>query len=207
MITDNASRPVMGHTLDKWKDYVRLYFRPRTPTQIRNEGIRPPTQQYLESHCPVPVFLLFDSVELLTRQETQFSDRSLAKTGTRAYDSAAAFIKLPFAKIYHNTAFLPDQREDIVACRHAEVIVPRHLDLGALKYVWCRSQAEKVLSFISWDRKPNATGQTRFSKARSTTSFLRGGLSLNVRISLLRTWCSSSIPVPRLQARSNSECR
>ncbi len=81
MITDNASRPVMGHTLDKWKDYVRLYFRPRTPTQIRNEGIRPPTQQYLESHCPVPIFLLFDSVEVLTRQETRFSDGSLARAG------------------------------------------------------------------------------------------------------------------------------
>jgi hypothetical protein len=68
----------------------------------------------------------------------------LAKHGVLVGDSAAEFVKLPFQKIYHNTWFEPDQRDEIVACRHAEVIVPRHLDLDALKYVWCRSQAEKT---------------------------------------------------------------
>ena len=144
MSSDNASQAVIQHTGVRWKDSVRLYFRPRTPTQINNEGIRPAREKSLDSHCPVPVFLLFDSLDVLTRQSTLFSDRSLAKHGVRVGGSAAEFLKLPFQKIYHNTWFEPDERDEIVACRHAEVIVPRHLDLDALKYVWCRSQAEKT---------------------------------------------------------------
>jgi hypothetical protein len=143
MVTDNASQSVIGHTGNAWKEFVRLYFRPRTPTQIHNEGIRPLGARSLESNCPVPVFLLFDSVDALTRSETQFSEYTLAKYGGHAQGSAAAFTKLAFSKIYHNTWFAPDERDEIIGCRHAEVIVPGCLDLSALKYVWCRSQAEK----------------------------------------------------------------
>jgi hypothetical protein len=31
---------------------------------------------------------------------------------------------------------------EIIACRNAEIIVPAELDLSALKYIYCRSQAE-----------------------------------------------------------------
>jgi hypothetical protein len=133
MSSDNASPDVIQHTEPRWKDSVRLYFRPRTPTQYNNEGIRPVHQRSLDSHCPVPVFLLFDSLDILTRQSTLFSDRSLAKAAVGVGDSAVEFLKLPFQKIYHNTWFEPDQHDEIVACRHAEVIVPRSLDLDALK--------------------------------------------------------------------------
>jgi hypothetical protein len=56
MIIDNASRNVMANTDPYVRDFVRLYFRPQTPTQYRNEGIRPKNMRELESHCPVPVF-------------------------------------------------------------------------------------------------------------------------------------------------------
>lgn len=36
-----------------------LYFRPRTPTQFHNEGIRPPLQRGQSgAHCPVPIFFV-----------------------------------------------------------------------------------------------------------------------------------------------------
>ena len=57
LITDIASKKVIESTDLKWKNYVRLYFRPRTPTQYTNEGFRPKDQRKLESHCPVPIFL------------------------------------------------------------------------------------------------------------------------------------------------------
>jgi hypothetical protein len=41
MITDNASAEVIDNTDEAWKGYVRLYFRPRTPTQHNNQGFRP----------------------------------------------------------------------------------------------------------------------------------------------------------------------
>src|SRR5665213_3437916 len=42
--TDIASKQVIDHTDSEWKDYVRFYLRPRTPTQYKNEGFRPEDQ-------------------------------------------------------------------------------------------------------------------------------------------------------------------
>ena len=38
---DIASSDVIARTALEWQDYVRLYFRPKTPTQYNNEGFRP----------------------------------------------------------------------------------------------------------------------------------------------------------------------
>jgi len=56
MESDNASPQVIEQTNDQWADYVRLYFRPRTPTQFNNEGFRPKEDRALDSKCPVPIF-------------------------------------------------------------------------------------------------------------------------------------------------------
>lgn len=83
-------------------------------------------------------------MSILTRQDTQFSASSLARAGARADVSATAFTNLPFEKIYHDGAFAAQHREEIVGCRQAEIVVPGSLDLTALKFIWCRSQAEKT---------------------------------------------------------------
>ena len=61
MDTDNASQEILGSTDNEYKDYVRLYFRPKTPTQFHNEGFRPINQRWQGAHCPVPIYFLFDS--------------------------------------------------------------------------------------------------------------------------------------------------
>lgn len=140
--TDIASAEVLAHTDDAWKDFVRLYFRPRTPMQWNIEGIRPRGQlTSLNAHCPVPVFLLFDSTELLTRSTTQFSEGNLAANSTTG-DDAAYFAAIPFEKVYHNSWLSEVEKRNIVFHRHAEVLIPEELDLGALKYIICRSEAE-----------------------------------------------------------------
>jgi hypothetical protein len=78
MVTDNASQEIISQTDDKWQDHVRLYFRPRTPTQYRNEGFRPSDQRELGAHCPVPVYFLFDSFQVLSREDSLFSGGNLA---------------------------------------------------------------------------------------------------------------------------------
>jgi hypothetical protein len=53
--------------------------------------------------------------------------------------------QLPWKKIYHTGSFDYSRAEesDIVFRRNAEVIVPGSLDLNALHYVYCRSNAER----------------------------------------------------------------
>jgi hypothetical protein len=142
MITDNASPDVIENTDNRWKDYVRLYFRPRTPTQFNNEGCRPTNQWTLNgAHCPVPVYFLLDSKAILSRHDSLFSEGNLA-AGACVYSTAKDFKELPFNNIYHNSPLYEPEKSSIIFHRCAEVIIPEQLDLTQLKYIWCRSQAE-----------------------------------------------------------------
>ena len=150
--SDSASPSVLANTSAAYKRYARLYFRPKTPTQYSNEGMRPCNEVVYAAHCPVPVFLLFDSKDVLTRATTQFSSGSLAGYSPgRVGRTASFFEKLPFNKIYHNSWLGEVEKKKIIASRHAEVIVPDLLDLAALRFVWCRSEAEKetLISLLS----------------------------------------------------------
>ncbi|OHY76647.1 DarT ssDNA thymidine ADP-ribosyltransferase family protein [Priestia aryabhattai] len=140
MVTDNASKDVIEKTEDKWKDYVRFYFRPRTPTQYHNEGFKTANQiETLNAHCPVPVFFLFDSLAMLSREDSYFTYGNLARNPDICY-KGEEFRGMPFENVYHDQWHYEDQ---ITFNRHAEVIIPNECDLKSLKYIVCRSQAEK----------------------------------------------------------------
>lgn len=85
MEVDNASHEVIDQTRDFVEEYVRFYFRPLTPTQYNNEGLRHVNVK--DSHCPRPVFFLFDnsivenySANSLYSEKTLASDLTLPTT-------------------------------------------------------------------------------------------------------------------------------
>lgn len=148
MKNDNASPEVIAGTANDVEDLVRLYFRPRTPTQFRNEGFRVAQDRTsLHASCPMPVFFLFDLTQLLRQPNVQFTDCSLAVSHPVArYSSPQDFAELPFEKIYHNQTLwgLTDsEKKEIIRCRHAEIIVPESLNLGTLRWILVRSAAER----------------------------------------------------------------
>lgn len=136
METDNASPQIISQTEDRWKDYVRLYLRPRTPTHYQSEGFRPADLRSYDAHCPVPVCLLFDSYSVLSRSDTQFTDGNLASS-PNVYSEASDLQKIPFEYVYHDSRFEPEERDKIIFHRNAEVIVPGELDLGSLRFIGC----------------------------------------------------------------------
>ena len=69
---DAAAPDVIGNSPDWIKEYVRFYFRPRTPTEYRSEGIRPIGEITMGAHRPVPVVLVFESLSILTATGTVF---------------------------------------------------------------------------------------------------------------------------------------
>ncbi len=144
--TDIASKDVIRSTQEDCKKYVRFYFGPRTPTQHSNEGFRPPEAQALESHCPVPVFLLFDSISMLTRHDCKYSNGNIATNYWRLGETAEFLRSLPFKSIYHRRSLYgtsDQEKKEIIFHRNAEVLVENELDLSALKFIVCRSTAEK----------------------------------------------------------------
>lgn len=160
LLKDCASPEVISGTAAEWKKHVRLYFRPRTPTQFHAEGIRTRDKYGLGSHCPVPVVFLFDSKDLLTREEALFSAGTLAAAGAVVGDDAAFLQKIPFRDVYHDTPFQWHERDRIIYHRHAEVVFPKQLDLDGLKRIFCRSPAEyrtllnllDPMTAVKWNR-------------------------------------------------------
>ena len=149
VVVSSGSFSVLAGTNTDIKDCVRLYFRPKTPTQYYAEGIRSQVallaSRFSDAHCPVPVFFLFDSTEVLSRDDCRFSDGNLGSHRAQTFSTADELEQLPWKKIYHTgwIDYSEAESSDIVFHRHAEVIVPRKLDLSSLRYIYCRSDAER----------------------------------------------------------------
>ena len=145
MHNDNADDDVIDHTLLDAKDFVRFYFGALTPTQFHNEGFKPKKQITNNAHCPVPVFLLFDFVKMLAKEESQFSNGNIAAAGVKVYNDIEDLNKLEFEYIYHRgSLYGVSNYAHITHCRHAEILIPHELDIwSALQYVVVRSEAEK----------------------------------------------------------------
>lgn len=145
MENDNADDEVIDNTTLNAKDYVRFYFGALTPTQFHNEGFKPKDQILHNAHCPVPVFLLFDFVKLLSREDSQFSSGNIASSDTDIYTDIEDLNRLEFEYIYHRGYIQDDDnKRHITYCRHAEVLIPDEVDIyDYLSYVIVRSEAEK----------------------------------------------------------------
>ena len=149
--TDSASSKIISQTDATLTDYVRLYFRPRTPTTYHMEGFKPLGQLFQGAHCPVPVYFLFDMREIITLRDTRFSNGNLASRMISIFASADEFIRLPFEAIYE------EEKRHITTPKQAEVIHPKKIPLDYLKHIVCRSQAEyetlrNLLSSDDWKR-------------------------------------------------------
>lgn len=153
MKRDIASPGVIHATANKHKEFVRLYFRPKTPTQYSNEGIRPRSKLEHGSHCPIPVFFMFDASKVLTMDSAQFSNGNLAKAEVQCDSTLGFFNSIPFNKVFHNGWFSPEDRDEIIFHRNAEVLVPDQLNLDHLQEIACRSVAERetLLSMLTWE--------------------------------------------------------
>lgn len=74
------------------------------------------------------------------------------------------FFSIPFQYVFHNGAFPPEARDEIVFHRNAEVLIPQRLSLEPfLKFIACRSAAERqtLLHLL-----PNDVGRKWESKIR-----------------------------------------
>jgi len=139
---DAASPGVIEQSPDWLKDQVRLYFRPKTPTEYRSEGFRPRDALTMGAHRPMPVVLVFDSVALLVADGTTFTNGNAASRAAGRGDSIEFLQSIPFDKVHHEGPLTEPEKREIVFRRCAEVLVPNELDLRHLKHILCRSQAE-----------------------------------------------------------------
>lgn len=139
-IHDSASSRIIGSTADEKKHFVRLYFRPLVPTQYWNEGFVPKGHRYQGSHCPRPVFLLFDPIEIMKIDNVMFTDGNLASPEV-VEGGLEMFPELNFDDIYSSHSEFKENRKKKYRSQ-AEVLVREELGLDPLTYIVCRSRAE-----------------------------------------------------------------
>ena len=128
-------------------DSVRLYFRPKSPTQYHVEGIRKPTDLYHGRQAPVLVIMVFGAEDTLTKPKVRFSDGNMQSPVTETGSTDEEFQAIPFEQVFHDGVFErhTERGNDIVRRRCAEVLVPSPLPLkGNLMGVLCRSPAERA---------------------------------------------------------------
>ena len=145
IVKDSGSTQHVAQLSPSHRDYVRLYFRPRTPTQYANEGIRPTGRIQYGAHMPVPVYMLFSS-SLLMCAGVSFSRgrlTSLAQNGS----SAKFLMNMKFADIYHDSGVGSwggsNRRSSILNARHSEVLIKDELSLDLVRHIVCRSAPER----------------------------------------------------------------
>lgn len=154
VIRDVAAPGVISNRREA-HDRVRLYFRPRTPTQFHIEGIRKSTEcQYgADTHAPVLVMFVLDARKILSLPDVQFSDRNMQSSGARTGDDAEFFKSIPFEKVFHEGGTGGDN--SIVAHRCAEVLPTSPLKVSdVLHGIWFRSEPERdtLLHLLGEDR-------------------------------------------------------
>lgn len=157
---DQANSQIIENT-PHLHTFARLFFRPRTPTQYRMEGIHPRDEvaRHNGAHCPVPVFLLFSSVDVLTRAGVLFTNGSPTRRGQYLAGEDVDFLRqIPFATVYHEGGMGSDpaRKSEIMLRRHAEILVPDELDLDGLQHVVCRTEPERqtLIHLLGEDAPP-----------------------------------------------------
>jgi len=141
---NGASREIIDQTREECLKFVRLYYRPRTPTQYRCEGIRPRNERWQDAHCPVPVFFLFDAYEVMSRGDAQYSNGSIASPSAGYGPKEKDFDHIPFKKVFHSGRYDTRVEGEIKFHRHAELLIPEMLPLKEnLTLIACRSHAER----------------------------------------------------------------
>lgn len=142
MAHDNAHQGVITQS-EASHGFVRLYFRPLTPTQYRNEGIKP-AAHCGDGHCPVPAFFLFHLDKVLRREGTRFWHGGLNKTiAPQTFTRPRDLRTLPAEEIYSSGAYDPQAQWYIKDRRHAEIVTVDPLPLEPYLFgILFRSAAE-----------------------------------------------------------------
>lgn len=141
LLNDIAPTEIIQNRDDAYSN-VRLYFRPRTPTQYHIEGIRKRSDYYMGKHGGLLVMLVFKSEAVLSMNSTRFSCGNMQSSNSEVLDRDDGFDQLDFSGIYHDEAYpTPDQ----IRKRCAEVLVKSPLPIAdTLSAIVVRTDADQA---------------------------------------------------------------
>lgn len=152
----DIAAPGVIDTNDYAHSRVRLYFRPKTPTQYSIEGIRKNGECKFgeNTHLPFIVMFCLDARQVLLGPDLRFSDRNMQVSDPIVGQSEEEFAAIPFGKVYHEGPIADDR--SIIEARCAEVMPNSPLALnGSLRAILFRSGPEReTFLYLLGDDRP-----------------------------------------------------
>jgi hypothetical protein len=143
LICDVANQGALWNNPDA-HNYVRLYFRPRNSYHLKTEGVKAIGDPYrVNPHISMPVAFAFVLPKVITLPGSGFVPGNFAKSTAAPLTGDAAFDTMPFDLIYHDAAFGPDKKDEVLNWRMSEVVVEDQLSLSHLSCVICRTVHEE----------------------------------------------------------------
>lgn len=138
---DAANEDVIEHTKRDIKKCVRFYFKEKTPTLYKNEGIK---VDNAKPHIPLPVYLLFD-YELILLENTVFASCNAASSHVNFGKDFEFFKTMDWDKIFHRGSLQIEDtplKREIINKRHAELLGLQDISLNYLNKIIFRSKAD-----------------------------------------------------------------
>lgn len=142
--TRDVAAPGVIDTRNYAHDFVRLYFRPKTPTQWNIEGTRKVGECKYgdEAHAPVLVMFMLTAQNVLGRPDIKFSNKNMQLADAVTGDDESFFGSIPFTKVFSEGSNGGDK--SITDARCAEVLCTSPLYLeDTLRRICFRSEPER----------------------------------------------------------------
>ncbi|MBE7706212.1 MAG: DUF4433 domain-containing protein [Cyanobacteria bacterium SIG30] len=135
--SDIALDDVIDKTRQPIKNYVRFYFREKTPTNYDNEGIKPKSVLELETnfkaHSPNPVIMIFDHNIAFDNQNVFFARGNASRNKTKFTNKINQLRDFEWEQIFHNQAIIEENLKDlIINMRNAEIMYPNFISIDKI---------------------------------------------------------------------------
>ena len=142
--SDIALNSVIENTLPIVQDYVRFYWRPKTPTNYTNEGIKPVAalNGNYKAHSPNPVILIFNA-SIIESDGIKFTNRNAGKYNTHLFDDINNLFN--FDSIFNNEDirnYDDNLKTKIKQARCAELLYPDQISINLIDKIIFRSSCD-----------------------------------------------------------------
>lgn len=147
---DGSNHDVIEHTKEDIKHYVRFFYREKTPTLYKSEGIKLQDERDT-GHRAIPVALIFDR-NMMFHRGVCFLDGSGSSKITKRVNSINAATRFNWSTILKRGPHSEDELYDsanpdiskrkIINHRNAEFLYPNKVDLFYLKSIAFRTSVD-----------------------------------------------------------------
>lgn len=141
---DIALKDVIETTEEEIKEYVRFYWRVKTPTNYDNEGIKPKSAliDNYEAHSPNPVILVFKN-EIILNNNVKFTPINARSIHSKLYENCQNNYIFKWDYIFHNTPIYQEEdKTSIIRSRNAEILYPKLISTDFIYRIIFRSKAD-----------------------------------------------------------------